>query len=167
MNVEAIPRFLQSAPFRRIVWVAPVTYGVHIAEEFWQFPVWASTYFAQGFTTQRFVVGNAIIMLLLVGLTALVSAVSARAVDFAYFCWLSGQLFHNALFHMGTTAYFGVYSPGVLSAILLYLPICYFIARAADREDRISNTAGVAALVVGAAGMSSLVYFGLLRHASL
>ncbi len=167
MNVEAIPRFLQGAPFRRVVWVAPVTYGVHIGEEFWQFPVWASTYFAPDFTIQRFVVANTVIMLLLIGLTALVSAVRVRAVDFLYFCWLSFQLFHNALFHMGATAYFGVYSPGVLSAILLYLPICYFIARAADREGRIGNAAGVAALVVGAGGMFSLVFFGLLRHGPL
>jgi len=167
VNVEAIPKFLHSAPFRQIIWVAPLTYGVHIAEELWRFPAWASTYFAPGFTTQRFVVSNAIIMLLLVGLTALVSAVKLRVVDFVYFCWLSGQLFHNALFHMGTTAYFGVYSPGVLSAILLYLPICYFIARAANREGRLTNTAGVGALIVGAAGMGSLVYFGLLRHSPL
>jgi len=164
MNVEVIPKFLQTAPFRRIVWVGPLVYGVHIAEEFWRFPVWASAHFTPGFTTQRFVVSNAIIMLLLVGLTALVSAVRVRAVDFVYFCWISGQLFHNALFHMGTTAYFGAYSPGVLSAILLYLPICYFIARAADREGRMTNAAGVGALIVGAAGMGSLVYFGLLGH---
>jgi len=164
MNVEAIPKFLKSAPFRQIVWVGPLAYGVHIAEEFWRFPEWASTYFAPGFTPHRFVVSNAIIMLLLVGLTALVSAVRVRAADFVYFCWISGQLFSNALFHMGTTAYFGAYSPGVLSAILLYLPICYFIARAADREGRLTNIGGIGALIVGAAGMGSLVYFGLLRH---
>ena len=34
MNVEAIPRFVQKAPFREIVWLAPGAYAVHIAEEF-------------------------------------------------------------------------------------------------------------------------------------
>jgi hypothetical protein len=165
MNVEAIPRFLRNASFREMVWLAPLAYAVHITEEFWRFPSWASTHFAPGFTTQRFVVANVVIMLGLLGLTVLVSAVSVRAVDFVYFCWLSGQLFHNALFHMGTTAYFGVYSPGLLSAILLYLPVCYCVARAAHREGRIGNAAGVAALVVGAAAMFSLAYFGLLRRA--
>jgi hypothetical protein len=135
----------------------------YIAEEFWRFPLWASTYFAPGFTTHRFVVANALIMLVLLGLTGLVSAVRVRAVDFVYFCWISGQLFHNALFHMGTTAYFGVYSPGLLSAILLYLPVCYWIARAAHREGRIGNAAGLAALAVGAAAMFCLAYFGLAR----
>ena len=33
MNVEAIPRFVQRAPFREIVWLAPGAYAVHIAEE--------------------------------------------------------------------------------------------------------------------------------------
>jgi len=167
MNVEAIPRFLQGARFREIVWLAPLAYAVHILEEFWRFPLWASTHFAPGFTTHRFVVANAVIMVVLLGLTALVSAVRERAVDFVYFCWLAGQLFHNALFHMGTTAYFGVYSPGLLSAILLYLPVCYCVARAAYREARIDNAEGAAALVVGAAGMFSLVYFGLVHLASV
>ena len=39
MNVEAIPRFVQRAPFREIVWLAPGAYAVHIAEEFWRFPL--------------------------------------------------------------------------------------------------------------------------------
>jgi hypothetical protein len=90
MNVEAILRFVRSASFREIVWLAPGAYAVHIAEEFWRFPVWASTYFAPGSTTHRFVVGNALIMLVLLGLTALVSAMRIRAVDFVYFCWISG-----------------------------------------------------------------------------
>ena len=34
MNVDAIPRFVQKAPFREIVWLAPGAYAVHIAEEF-------------------------------------------------------------------------------------------------------------------------------------
>ncbi len=103
-------------------------------------------------------------MVVLVGLTVLVRALTMRALDFLYFCWLSGHLFHNALFHMGTTAYFGVYSPGLLSAILLYLPVSYCIARAAHREARIGNAGGLATLVVGAVGMSALAYFALARR---
>jgi hypothetical protein len=34
VNVEAIPRYVQKAPFREIVWPAPAAYAVHIAEEF-------------------------------------------------------------------------------------------------------------------------------------
>ena len=52
---------------------------------------------------------------------------------------------------------------GLLSAILLYLPVCYWIARAAHREGRIGNAAGLAALAVGAAAMFCLAYFGLAR----
>ncbi len=163
MDVEVIPRFLQTAPFRRVVWVAPIAYAVHILEEFWRFPLWVNSHFTPGYTTATFVIANAIIMVALVGLTATVSVLRANAADFLYFCWLSGQLFHNALFHLGTTAYFGVYSPGLLSAILLYLPVSYYIARAAHRENRIGNTGGFAALAVGAAGMFSLAYFGLIR----
>lgn len=166
MNVEVIPRFLQTAPFRQVVWVAPIAYALHILEEFWQFPLWVSAHFAPGFTSARFVIANAIMMVVLVSLTALVSVLRARAVDFLYFCWLSGQLFHNALFHIGTTAYFGVYSPGLLSAILLYVPVSYYIARAAHQEGRIGNVGGIAALAVGAAGMFSLVHFGLLHRAA-
>lgn len=115
MNVEAIPRFLRDASFREIVWLAPLAYAVHILEELWRFPLWASTHFAPGLTTQRFVVGNALIMLGLLGLTVLVSTVR--------------------------------------------------IMRAAHREGRIGNAAGVVALVVGAAAMFSLAYFGLVRRA--
>jgi len=46
------------------------------------------------------------------------------------------------------------------------LEVDYVSINNPDREGRISNTMGVAALVVGAAGMFSLVYFSLLGHAS-
>jgi hypothetical protein len=34
VKVDAIPRFVQKAPFREIVWLASGAYAVHIAEEF-------------------------------------------------------------------------------------------------------------------------------------
>jgi hypothetical protein len=164
MDLQSIPKLFAGSPFRRIVWFAPAAYAVHILEELPRFPLWVNTYFAPGFTTLGFVIANTAIMAVLLGFTTLVSSLRSRLGDFLYFCWLFGQLFHNALFHLGATAYFGAYSPGVVSGVLLYLPVSYCIARAARREARLGPASGIAALVIGAAGLFLLVYFNLLHR---
>src|SRR5262245_26041916 len=127
MDVEAIPRFVRGLSYRQAVWLAPAAYALHIVEEAQNFAAWASEHFAQGFTTAQFVKNNAIVMSFLVALTLLASLYPRRWTALLHFFQLSAGLLHNALFRMAATAYIGVYSPGLLSAILLYVPVFYVV----------------------------------------
>jgi hypothetical protein len=45
---------------------------------------------------------------------------------------------HNAIFHLGATIIFRDFSPGLITAMLLYLPANWLLAQAALREDWVS-----------------------------
>jgi len=140
VNVEAIPRLLARLSYRQAIWLAPLAYGVHILEESQRFAVWASTHFAEGFTTAQFIKNNLMVMAVLIALSLLVTFHPRRWTALLHFFQLSAGLFHNALFHVGATAYLGVYSPGLLSAILLYLPVSYHITKLGHRVSARRST---------------------------
>ena len=137
--------------FRRVAWLAPLAYAVHIAEESSQhFPDWMRVHIAPGFTTVAFVTVNTVAMTALVSLTALASTSTGRSFVLPYFALASALMFWNALVHIGATAYFGVYSPGAVSGVLVYLPSFYVLTRLAFREGQLTNATMSTALAVGA-----------------
>lgn len=164
MNVEAVPRYLGRLSYRQAIWLAPLAYAVHIVEEAQQFPTWASTHFAAGFTTAQFVKNNLIVMAALIALTLLVTLHPRRWTALLHFFQLSAGLFHNAFFHMGATAYLGVYSPGLLSAILLYLPVCYHITKLGHRQGLLPNIPALAVFVLAGIAHARFVYTQLLTQ---
>lgn len=123
MTIESMAVRVRSLPFRRAVWLAPLAYCVHIAEEAPQFAQWVSAHFAPRFTMLRFALNNAFAMVVLVSLTALVSRAPTRTTAFLFFVWVYFQILWNALFHAGSTAWFGAYSPGLMTAVVLYVPV--------------------------------------------
>ena len=54
----------------------------------------------------------------------------------------------NSIFHAGATVVSGVYCPGLLTAIVSYLPLFYFLSRLAFREGLLSAGTGILALVI-------------------
>jgi hypothetical protein len=45
---------------------------------------------------------------------------------------------HNALFHLGGTVWFSDFSPGLITALALYLPVNWLIARSALAEGLVT-----------------------------
>jgi hypothetical protein len=164
MSVEAIPRFLGSLSYRQAIWLAPLAYAVHILEESQRFAAWASIHFAEGFTTAQFVKNNLIVMGVLIALTLLVTFYPRRWTALLHLFQLSAGLFHNALFHMGATAYLGVYSPGLLSAVLLYLPVSYHIAKLGHRQGLLPDVPAFAVFVLAGLGHARFIYTQLLTQ---
>ena len=158
MNVEAIPQFFRGLSYRQAIWLAPVAYAVHILEESQQFAVWVNTNFAQGFTTAQFVKNNLIMMSALIALSLLVTLHPRRWTALLHFLQISAVMFHNALFHMATTAYLGIYSPGLLSAMLLYLPVFYYITKRGYREGFLPNGLAIVVFVLAGIAHAGFVY---------
>ena len=59
---------------------------------------------------------------------------------------------------MGATAYLGVYSPGLLSAILLYLPVSYHITRLGHKQGLLPNIPAFIVFVLAGLGHARFVY---------
>lgn len=124
----------------------PVTYLVHIAEEFWGgFPRWAAE--ASGFTTSvdGFLAANAFFWL---AMTAAVAWVLRTASSAWVLVALAAIVSLNSVLHLLGTVLTRSYSPGLVSAMLLWLPLGLVTlarARAAlpPREFRGGVVAGV------------------------
>lgn len=102
--------------------------GVHWLEEVPGFAAWASAHFAP--------MSSAWFILSHVPLFAFAGVVTARASRpdpprvAVWGAWvLASALGANAIFHMGATLAFGEYSPGLVTAVLLYVPLTVVSAR--------------------------------------
>ena len=129
-----------------------VCFLLHIAEELWAgegFIAWTGRLFSSPITATRFVTINTIGWLLFACLTVL-AIVDARAIWLA--ATLSTMLLVNACFHAIGTLATAAYSPGLITSLLLYPPICI----AALRYSRGAAARGTFGIAVGA---------GLVLHA--
>jgi hypothetical protein len=134
--------------FRRLVLVAPVVYGLHILEEAPRFVTWTRLYpswFTPTLSNSVFAVTNAVYMVLVIIAVTLCAYRSAVTLGLAVVAFL----FSNALFHIGFTIVSGVYSPGTVTAILLYLPLTFASVDCARREGLLSRRRVLTALVLG------------------
>ena len=107
--------------FRQTVWLFPLAFGLHVFEEWPGFVVWANRYASASFTRRDYVVIHLTGVVGAIVVAALLSQFSPRALVFVFFAFLFlPALFWNALFHVGATAAFRDYCPGLITAALLY-----------------------------------------------
>ena len=138
-------------------WLFPATYLVHIAEEYAAgegFPAWLSRVAGIVFTPGQFFVLNAAFWLAMVSAVALARSWARGSVLLVA---LGTLVLLNTVLHTGGTLYSGTYSPGLLSAVLLWLPLgCSTLLRARVHLPRRSFALGVVAGFAGHALVSWL-----------
>lgn len=105
----------------RWIWLFPLTYVVHIVEEYGEdFTGWAVEFFPVRLTTGELLAWN------LAGLVLMTAGV-ALAVLSRRWRWVvtavAGIVLVNVLFHAIASAVTRTYSPGLISALLLWLPL--------------------------------------------
>lgn len=143
---------LRDMTFGRAVWLFPAAYTLHVLEELPQFTNWAKHYANVTFTMRDY---------LLLHLSGIVVALLAplalhffpnRIAIFTFFTFIfTPAVCFNIFFHAGATSAFGVYCPGLLTALTLYPPLFYVITRLAFREALLTNRMAVVSFVL--AGM--------------
>lgn len=100
-------------------WLLPLTYILHIAEEYWTgFPDWMSR-MGVPFTQKELLILNG------VGLVAMIVAVSLP------WRWvvttLAGIVFLNGVLHATVSLVTRSYSPGLATGVLLWIPLGLYI----------------------------------------
>ena len=104
-------------------WLFPATYALHVLEE-WRggegFPAWFARVAGVELAAGEFLLWNAVALLLM-------SASIVLTLRFKSFGWLLlayGTAFLlNALSHLSASLYTSSYSPGLVSSLLLWLPL--------------------------------------------
>ena len=153
-------------PFKRLIWIMPAAFALHIVEEYRAgFPVWVAQVLGGAFNDLAFAFNNAAFLAIMVSLTVWVSKSDSWLAAFLLIAWSSGNIFWDALFHVLTTAWFNRYSPGLITAALLYLPISLVIGTATIRSQVLSIKAFFSALMLGLCLLVFVIWYGLFHFA--
>ena len=140
-----------------ILWTVVVAAVIHIAEEYWSGWLDWARQFVPGTTLTQFLVINALFLLLciaaaLVSLSHLVFSLS-----------VAGLILVNAVIHLVPAIRLKRYIPGLISAILLYIPLGLYAFYFAARWEHLTLAAGVVAALLGLAWMAIPIVFQLFR----
>ncbi len=152
--------------FRKVIWLMPAAYFLHIVEEYLGgFPAWVTHDVHGRFDNAAFAANNVAFMAILVVLVYAnyrrqTLARSATLVAFA-----SANLFWDALFHLAMTPVLDRYSPGVATAMLLYYPICLVIGTVVIKEKVLTARQFALALLGGLGLFTFVVWYGLFHFA--
>jgi hypothetical protein len=149
MNFRSVEEFLNRLSFRHVVWLFPVAFSIHVLEEVCCFTQWAQTYASPAFTFSHYLTIH-IAGIVLAFVAALILWLYANKIlVFLFFAFMfAPAVFWNVFFHAGATAYFGVYCPGVITAVVIYLPLFALTSLKAVKERLLTNGAGLIALSV-------------------
>ena len=136
-----------SSPTDPWVWLFPLAYGLHIAEEYaFHFPAYVANLSGRHISNPQFLVINAVFWLLMVATVVLVLARPSQA-------WLivtlAAVLGINAALHIVASIVTFTYSPGTVTAAFLYVPLIVFALRGI--LPYVSRSVAVRAAALGAA----------------
>ena len=146
--------------FRRLVWLFPIAYVLHVLEELPRFTAWAIRYANPGFTMRDYLTVHLAGVVVAVTAPLIISYFSNRFVVFVFFTFVfTPAAFFNILFHAGATVVFGVYCPGLITALTVYPSVWLLVSRSALRERLLSLP-----LTLVSIGLAGLFHFADVSH---
>tara|TARA_B100001175_G_scaffold188845_1_gene160201 strand:+ start:1962 stop:2492 length:531 start_codon:yes stop_codon:yes gene_type:complete len=121
--------------FENLLALSPLVYIIHHAEEhiIFNFREWREKYFLDNnFLSTEEMLMRLIGVFLIIFFIHLVTKNRPSALIALFF--LMGSQVVNVIFHTFFSFYYNEFSPGAITALLLYLPLNYFIIKAAFNE---------------------------------
>lgn len=147
--------------FEQSLILAPLAYAIHHSEEhlLMNFRAWRLQYFPDnnGLSTEG-------VLAVLIGVTLvyifLHAILKTRISAWMVLLFLMATQVHNIIFHLGSTIVFSDFSPGLVTAIALYLPVNFLIVRAALNEALVTKNQLAVLFVSGGALFWAFEFFG-------
>ena len=141
---------------------APLAYAFHHCEEsiIFNFRAWRSLYFPDNKlpSTELMLV---ILMVIMFVYIILHFIVENRASSQSIILFLMASQLNNVIFHASGTIVFQDFSPGLITAILLYVPVNIIILQKALQEEWISKRSLIVLFLLGGVLHVSFIKFGL------
>jgi Protein of unknown function with HXXEE motif len=135
LNINLILPFLNSLSFDRLLWLVPVFFALHNLEEAPFMEGWSKRIPLKvhpDLTTRQFVI--AVTLLTVAGFLLTYIALEYLQATIGYLLVLEMQailLFNAFIPHIASTIRFRMYSPGVITAIVITLPFSFYLFRRA------------------------------------
>lgn len=132
----------------RFFWLVPAAFLAHCAEELPRFPRWATAHF--GTTTTRFYLASHCVLVPLVVASGARGSGRPEDSGAAFLATsVAAALGSNAVFHIGTTALFRQYSPGLVTAVSAMLPASTYVISRSRGDRLLTDEQLVGALLAG------------------
>lgn len=143
--MQSVTHFQQRGFAGMWVWLFPLTYLAHIAEEYWGgvgFYRWIALIVGTKLSPQTFLQLNAIFWVVMTAMVAI--AYRARAADWLIVA-LGAIVLVNGLVHTVGSAITQSYSPGLVSGLCLWIPLgSWSLRRAWQSGQRVTLRVGIA-----------------------
>jgi hypothetical protein len=147
---------MSAAPDRlgRGLLLAPLVFLAHFLEESASFVPWFNAHVTRGITQDLFwtVNGTGLVITVLVALAY--RATRSDVATVVVVAWFSFLMLTNAIFHVTGSIVDRAYVPGLVSAIVLYVPYCAWMGWRMVRDRRVAPGVLAAAAVLGGAPMA-------------
>ena len=126
--------------FKNLIVLAPLIYAIHHFEEhiIFNFRDWRTSYFSDNNSIPTEAVLIILISLILVFIFIHLIKDNRASATLVLFFLMTTQVV-NAFFHIFFSFYFNDFSPGAITAVALYLPVNYFIIKAAFKEGHLRS----------------------------
>lgn len=153
--------------FKHVIWLMPAAYALHIIEEYvGNFPAWVTDDVHGKFNYVGFDLNNVMFMIILTTLVTINYRKPTKLKTTALVAFASANLFWDALFHLFTTQVLNRYSPGLLTAMLLYYPISILVGMVVLKEGLLKPKQFWLAVSGGLVIFSFVVWYGLFHFAT-
>ena len=147
--------------FKNLIVLGPLIYAIHHFEEhvIFNFREWRLSYFSDNnsITTEAILI--ILISQLLIFIFLHLIKNNRGSAHIVLFFLMTTQVI-NAFFHIFFSFYFYDFSPGAMTAVLLYLPVNYFIIKAAFRDGYIKSY--VELLILFLSGIATFTLFEMI-----
>ena len=147
--------------FKNLIVLGPLIYAIHHFEEhvIFNFREWRLSYFSDNnsITTEAILI--ILISQLLIFIFVHLIKNNRGSAHLVLFFLMTTQVI-NSFFHVFFSFYFNDFSPGAITAVLLYLPVNYFIIRAGLREGYIKSY--VELLILFLSGIATFTLFEMI-----
>jgi hypothetical protein len=132
------------------LWVATAAYGLHILEEFtFNWKTWAQKVFKLPVDWPTFYVVNSLVVVL-----GIVSAEIGWRLPALSLAFPALMIINAVFFHVLPFAATRKFSPGVITAVVLFLPIGAWLFYAANKDGVLTPATAIAAFAIGAGLMA-------------
>jgi len=143
-----LTEFFTSLTFKQVIWLLPIGYIIHFFEELPRFPEWANKHLKKPYTKTKFITEN-IVLWILVMIPVLITAYFTFFIAILLILSAAAGFFMNMIFHVYFTLRTREYSPGTVTACILFVPISLIIFYLADKEGLLTLTTIVLSIILG------------------
>ena len=152
---------------RTLAFTLPVVFILHVVEEAPLFVRWFNSRVTPQISQRSFLTVNAIAFVITLTLALCLVASRARLLSLLGVAWVGFLMLANGLFHLVATIAHGSYCPGVITSVLLYLPLSLLFMRSVARESQVPPIIVAVVALAGAVPMALHGYLIVFRGSRL